>query len=90
MAKIVITESAGILDMVYNEEPGRFKKYSRNLSTGFNVALLQGSGGNPDGGVETSILCQRIVMYSHEMFDTIAGVQITSNSVLFDELRKML
>ena len=85
MAKIVITESAGILNIIYNVQDGRFKEYSRNITTGHNIALLKN-----DLAVETSILCKSEQFYKHDMFDTIKGVNITSNQILFDELEKLL
>lgn len=85
MNKIQITEVNGILNIIYNDQPGRFQEYSRNLTTGFNVALLA-----DEQGVETSILCQGIRMYDHSMFDDIKGTPITDNQILFDELEKLL
>ena len=85
MAKMVITVNAGILNIVYNTQPGRFQEYSRNISTGQNIALLKNAQ-----CVETSILCKGEQFYTHDMVDTVEGVAIASNQSLFDELEKLL
>jgi hypothetical protein len=85
MANIVVTKTGDILSIEYNDAARRFSRYARNLNTGSRLAEL-----NHDKGIETDILCLMDIQYTHDMFDTIGGVNITSNTVLFDELKKML
>ena len=85
MANIVITQTGDIMNMVYNDSSTRFSEYSRNMATGQYLAKL-----NNDYGIETNILCTANMQYSHESFTTIGGVSITTNTLLFDELEKML
>ena len=82
---IVITKTGDIMNMVYNDSAGRFSEYSRNMTTGQYLAKL-----NNDMGIETDILCTSNMQYDHSMFTTIGGVNITTNTILFDELEKML
>jgi hypothetical protein len=85
MANIVVTEVGDILSIEYNDQSRRFSRYARNMVTGSRLAELAN-----DKGIETDILCLMDIQYQWTMFDTIGGVAITSNSVLFDELKKML
>lgn len=89
MAGIVVTKTGDILAMVYDSPEGRFDEYARNMVTGHNIALL-----NDSAGVETTILCKREIIYTYGMFDTVdsgsGAVSITTNKILFDELKNML
>lgn len=79
----VITKNGDVMNIVYTS--GRFEEYSRNVVTGHSISLLK-----DDICVETTILCSDLKQYVHADFDTIAGVDITTNQILFDELEKLL
>lgn len=83
--EIVITKVGDILHIDYNEFDGRFSRYARNMVTGHKVAELAN-----DSGIETDILCLMNIQYSEDMFDTIGGVVIDTNTKLYNELIKML
>ena len=85
MANIVVTKPAGNIVVVYNDAAGKFSRYTRNMTTGLYVAELAN-----DNGIETDILCNQRMQYTHDKFDTIGGVTIDSNTALYDELVKML
>ena len=85
MANIVVTKSNDLMEVVHNDMAERFDEYARNMSTGQYIAKL-----NNDNGIETNILCTANMQYNESMFDTIGGVNITTNQLLFDELVKML
>ena len=85
MAKIVITKTGDLMEVVHGTQAARFDEYARNMQTGQYIAKL-----NNDEGIETDILCTANMQYNESMFDTIGGVSITTNQLLFDELVKML
>ena len=85
MNAIVVTKVGDIINVVYNGDSDRFDEYSRNMATGQHLAKLAN-----DNGVETNILCNAEMQYRHNQFNTIAGVAVSSNQILFDELEKLL
>ena len=82
---IIVTKVGDILSVEYNGESPRFDEYARNMATGHKIARLAN-----DNGVETSMMCNSDIQYHHDMFDTVGGVAVTTNQLLFDELKKML
>lgn len=85
MANIVITKTGDIMEAVYNDQAGKYEKFATNVVTDERVGLLVG-----DVGVETNLLCTQLMQYDYTMVDTIAGVSITSNAILYTELKNML
>ena len=85
MANIVITKSGDVMEAVYNTRAGKYEKFATNVVTDERVGLLVG-----DVGVETNLLCTQIMQYDYTMVDTIGGVSITSNAILYAELKNML
>lgn len=85
MANIVITKTGDIIEAVYNEQTAKYEKFATNVVTDERVGLLVG-----DVGVETNLLCTQLMQYDYNMVDTIGGVSITSNTILYTELKNML
>ena len=86
MHGIEIVKTGNIIKSIFNEAAERFTHYSINSVTGLFVAKL--NGGN---GIETNILGESIPTQSdHEHFNTISTVIISDNTILFDELEKLL
>lgn len=83
--KIVITKMGDLLKIVYNGGSNNLMKYTKNVVTNQELALL-----TQDKGIETTLLCDESRDYNHTMFDTIGGVDITTNMILFNELEKLL
>lgn len=84
-SNIVITKVGDLVKIVYNGAHSMRMKYTKNIVTGQFVSLLK-----MDKGVETGVLCNDVDVYKHEMFNTIGGVMINTNAILFDELEKLL
>ena len=85
MAGIVVTKVGDVINIVFNGESPRDKEYSHNVVTGAHLALL-----NNDLGIETDLLGDGEHQYDCSQFNTIGGVSITTEQILFDELEKML
>jgi|TARA_Y100000310_G_C20495604_1_gene721376 hypothetical protein len=85
MAGIVVVKVGDLVCISYNDEATHYEKYTKNVVTREYLGLLLN-----DDGVYTNILNGEGDVYTHKSFDTIGGVKITSNSILFDELEKML
>ena len=81
----VITKVGDLLKIVYNGSHPLLMKYTKNVITNQEIGLIK-----MDKGIETTLLCDELTRYTHMMFDTINGVEITSNMILFNELEKML
>ena len=83
---IIVIRVGDVLKVTYGATGSNvLMKYSKNLVTGQAVALLKG-----DKGVETNLLCDTDMIYVHSKFNTIEGVLISTNSILFDKLEEML
>lgn len=82
---IVVTKQGDLLCVVYNGGSDKYLKYTKNMVTREFVGLLL-----DDEGVETDLLSNEEDTYIHGSFDTINGLSITTNEILFTELEKEL
>ena len=85
MAGIVVSKVGDLVCIFFNGESDHYEKYTKNIVTGEHLGLLLN-----DDGVDTNILNGEDDEYTHDKFDTVGGVDITDNNILFDELEKML
>ena len=77
---VPITKDGDKLCIEYNGGSHRFVKYTRNMVTREHVGLLL------NGKVITNLLYDEDDIYDHSQFDTINGINIISNTILFDQL----
>jgi hypothetical protein len=85
MAGIVVSKVGDLVRIFFNGESDQYEKYTKNVVTGEHLGLLLN-----DSGVDTNILNGEDDEYTYDKFDTVGGVDITDNNILFDELEKML
>ena len=82
----IVVKSGNLVCITYNGSSPLYEKYTKNSASGLFVKLLKNNE-----GVETNLLNDEVTGYNFNMFNYFAAeVDITSNSILFDEIEKML
>ena len=85
MSHIIVTKTGNIMTVAYHDSADRITDLTRNMVTDLSVSKL-----SDDYGVETDILSMQKAQYTHAEFDTIDGTNITTNTILYNELVKLL
>jgi hypothetical protein len=84
-SSLVIIKEGDLIKITYNGGHDTIMKYTKNVITDQEVSLLK-----MDKGVDTTLLCDESTRYNFSMFNTIGGIDITSNMILFNKLEEML
>lgn len=85
MAYIVITSDADFINVEFNEAANEWDKAKIRRAEARSVCLIKG-----DRGVEVIWSNGGVFLLHYSYVDSIDEVEITSNTVLFTELKKIM